>query len=417
MNPRRFFSAWLVSTMVFCAFAVNAETPTVPFPGDVSPEFKVGYTVFTTPYSGSSTAGPVVIMQVWYPVNPDAVTPGHPRAAYELFFLPADPYRDPTTGESKSGLSDVAPKLPSDRGAFDGQTTALPVSDRGPFPLIVYAGGNGQFLDCLSYGGPEVWASHGFVVVAPHDNIGDGHRRLLGIGGTNPQRVSDRVMALGTTLDTLLAKNTDPADAFFGTIDPAKIGIVGASLGGITSMRRTLLDARIKAISVIAPVTRGITDEQLAQISLPTMVVFGTDDGILKVDVTSRPFTTISTPEGKKFLVGLVGARHMSTGDACRMIRDWLHPLTPFMVDPTTLNKVIDTLNNQGCLAAMPGETALRLANLYFVSFFKVFLTGDGRYEPFLTHNFAKANDLPVHYFTSVKAVKDFLEVKVEKKP
>ena len=65
----------------------------------------------------------------------------------------------------------------------------------------------------------------------------------------------------------------------------------------------------------------------------------------------------------------------------------------------------------------MSGETALRLANLYFVSFFKIFLTGDERYGPFLTQDFAKANDLPVHYFTSVQAVKDFLEVKVEKKP
>jgi len=416
MNPLRSFSAWLVSIMVLCAFAVNAGTPTVPFPGDVSPEFKVGYKVFTQPYSGSSTAGPVVIMQVWYPVNPAAVTPAHPRAAYELFFLPSDPYRDPTTGETKIGLSHVAPKLPSDRGALDGHTTALPVSDRGPFPLIVYAGGNGQFLDCLSYGGPEVWASHGFVVVAPHDNIGDGHRRLLGLGGTNDNRVSDRIIALGTTLDAMLAKNAAPADAFFGTIDPGKIGIVGASLGGRTSLLRTLLDARIKAVGAIAPGTKDLTDEQLAQVTLPTMVVFATDDGLLKVDVAARAFTKTVTPEGKKFLVGLVGARHMSTGDACRMISDWLHPLTPLMVDPTTLNKVIETLNKEGCRAAMPGEVALRLANLYFVSFFKVFLTGDGRYEPFLTQSYAKAHELSVHYFTSVKAVKDFLEAKVEKK-
>jgi len=324
------------------------------------------------------------LVDVWYPVDPEDAQGNF--TVYEILFW----------------------GLPSEL-ALDGP----PVSHAGRFPLVVFSHGSGG-IRFQSIFFTELLASHGFVVAAPDHT---GNTLLDDSGGElTVQKMTDRPLDVSLVITRMLAKSEDPADAFYQTLDPGRIGVAGHSFGGFTSLAMAAgfgadppaeiaaelpegfepvpPDSRVKAIVPIAPVSSFFGDSELASIAVPTLILGGTEDSITPVEPESR--RAFELIPGDVFRVDIVGAVHFSFTNSCDLIQilvDWGIPegLVAFLLGPGFLEPcgpgVIDV------------KEAQRLTNLYGISHFRRFLTGDRRYDRFLSASYAEENEPDVVFF------------------
>ncbi len=324
------------------------------------------------------------LVDVWYPVDPEDAQGDF--TVYEILFW----------------------GLPSEL-ALDGP----PVSRSGRFPLVVFSHGSGG-IRFQSIFLTEALASHGFVVAAP-DHTGN---TLLDDteGELTGQKMVDRPLDVSLVITEMLARNDDPGDPFYQTLDPGRVGVAGHSFGGFTSLAMAAgfgadppaeiagelpegfelipPDSRVKAIVPIAPVSSFFGESELSSIEVPTLIVGGTQDTITPVEPESRrAFDLIS---GDVFRVDVVGAVHFSFTNSCDLIRILKESGLPegliaFLLGPDFLAPcgpdVIDV------------KEAQRLTNLYGVSHFRRFLTGDWRYERYLSASYAEQNEPDVLFF------------------
>lgn len=324
------------------------------------------------------------LVDLWYPVDPKDAQGEF--TVYEILFW----------------------RLPSEL-ALAGP----PVSRAGRFPLVVFSHGSGG-IRFQSIFLTEVLASHGFVVAAP-DHTGN---TLLDDteGELTAQKMIDRPLDVSWVITTMLAKSDDPEDPFYRTLDPGRIGVAGHSFGGFTSLAMAAgfgadpppeiarelpegfspipPDSRVKAIVPIAPVSSFFGDAELSSIEVPTLIIGGTLDSITPVEPESRrAFELIA---GDVFRVDVARAVHFSFTNSCdliRMLKESGLPegLIEFLLGPDFLEPcgtdVIDV------------EEAQRLTNLYAVSHFRRYLTGDERYERFLSASYAEQNEPQVLFF------------------
>jgi len=107
-----------------------------------------------------------------------------------------------------------------------------------PYPALVFAHG---FLAMPSMyaGNGQHLASWGYVVAIP--DFPDEHVEV---------RASD----VGHLFSFLQAQNTDGSSRFFEQIDTERFGVVGHSLGGLTTLMVAARDARVKAAVALDPV-------------------------------------------------------------------------------------------------------------------------------------------------------------------
>lgn len=325
------------------------------------------------------------LVDVWYPVDPQDAQSDF--TVYEILLW----------------------GLPSEL-ALDGP----PVSRAGRFPLVVFSHGSGG-IRFQSIFFTELLASHGFVVAAP-DHTGN---TLLDDteGELTAQKMIDRPLDVSWVITTILARNEDPGDPFYQTLDPERVGVAGHSFGGFTSLAMAAgfgadppadiagelpagfesipPDSRVKAIVPIAPVSSFFGDSELSSIEVPTLIIGGTQDSITPVEPESRrAFELI--PEDV-FRADVVGAVHFSFTNSCDLIRilkesGLSEGLIAFLLGPDFLEPcgpgVIDV------------KEAQRLTNLYGVSHFRRVLTGDRRYERFLSTSYAEQNEPAVLFFS-----------------
>jgi predicted dienelactone hydrolase len=273
---------------------------------------------------------------------------------------------------------------------------ASPDAARGSFPLVVFSHGNGG-VRFQSWFLAQTLASHGFVVAAP-DHAGN--TALDAITGTSdPSAVAaaNRPRDVSFVIDQMLARDRDPADALHRRIDERHVAVAGHSFGGFTALATAggfldyLPDPRVDAIVPIAAATFGFTDEQLASIDVPTLLMGGTSDTVVPIEPgIVRAWDLISgRPE---YRVDLQAAGHNSFTNVCD-IRDAYvaagvgQPILGF----------VEAQAEDGCAPELlPIDEAHRVTNLYVVSFLTKELKGSPRYGRYLTTRYAERNDLPV---------------------
>jgi len=305
-------------------------------------------------------------------------------------WYPVDP-PDANGAMSEYDMSVIWPTLflPSTL-AFD----APPVSSAGPFPLLAHSHGNQDFrFNCKNLA--ETLASHGLVVVAP------GHTGNTPDGG-DPDPASkvylDRPQDISFLITRMLERNADPADAFFGRIDPDRIGASGSSMGGFTTLavaggyKNLPPDTRVRAIAPVTPAAWDLVNQNFAAIEVPSLVWTGTEDWL--VDMSDYCYRRLE--EGTRYFVNLSMGPHGATGIRCEVYE--------YMVDAGFPQEAIDAyLEFCGGTAChedlLPEAECNRLANLYIVSFFKVFVEDDLRYQPFLTREYAETHEPDVFEF------------------
>ena len=267
------------------ALAMPPGKGPLPDPDEIGP-FAVGRTTFEVT---DASRGRTLPVDAWYPVDPEDATP--PPSVYDLVF--------------GAIVSENALDSPE-------------VSSAKPYPLLVFSHGNNG-VRFQSYFLCEHLASHGFIVVAP-DHIGNTALDLLFPG--TPFEAKDRPLDVSFVITAMLAKNGDPVDPFFETINTWRIGVAGHSFGAFTALTMASgfedvpPDPRVRAIMPISPAASGLSDEQLASIERPAFILGGTADTITPIDPQSiRTFELLSSRP--RYRVDVTDAGHNSFTNIC----------------------------------------------------------------------------------------------------
>ncbi len=315
--------------------------------------YAVGVTTITV---GADTDRPLTV-DLWFPLADDAS--GDPQ---QYTLLPGVYYESPD--------------------AVGADASA--VSADGPFPLVVYSHGSGG-LRYIHSNYTETLASHGYVVAAP-DHTGNTSLELI---ANNPDPFEVIAANRPTDIRNLIDALEDPASAagaFTASIDADRIAVTGHSFGGFTAYATVIghdnpagaiePDERVDAIITLAPATgeQLLSDERLAAIDVPNMVIVGTDDKTTPVDPNvTRPWE-LST-FSPAYRVELLAAEHQTFTDVC----DYQEFLPQLEGVPEFISAVIDDFAQDGCQPGdMQIDRAQALTNTFALRFLaEVFAAGD----------------------------------------
>jgi predicted dienelactone hydrolase len=358
-------AALLLTTAASPAHAALPAGGPLAEPDELGP-FAVGRTTFVV--VDPSRDDRSLTVDAWYPVDADDAV-GVPPSVYDLLLA----------------------GLPSDV-ALDGPLVSL----AGPFPLVAFSHGNNA-IRFQSFFLTEILASHGFVVVAP-DHAGNTAADLIFPGPPIPFEARDRPLDISLVITRMLEKNADPNDPFFETLDGIRIGVMGHSFGGFTTLAMATgfqdvpPDLRVRALVPISPAAGGLSDEQLASIERPEIVIGGTADVTVPIDPSSvRAFELPSARP--RYRIDVEDAGHNSFTNIC----DFFEVLLDAGVPPALLEFLLGNAD-EGCAPELiPIEEAHRVTSLYAVAFLQRNLAFDPRYQRFLTPGFA--NTQPVTFF------------------
>jgi len=183
-----------------------------------------------------------------------------------------------------------------------------------PYPLIVFAHGSGglgtRYEPLL-----RAWAAAGHVVAAPSFPIARDDAEAGGWAQDLPKLPGDMTFVI----DEVLRLNADDRSPFRGAVDPARIGVAGHSMGGMTTLavagNTCCHDARIKAAVILAGRETPFGNGQFwSRIITPVLFVHGDADYNVVYADGRRAFANAPPP---RFLLTLAQGDHGTpyTGD------------------------------------------------------------------------------------------------------
>lgn len=352
------------------ASATAAPDPTKPGP------FPVG--VRTVTYEDTGRRKPdgtprQLVTEIWYPAT--QATRGQAGVSYDITTV--------FTDEQKAALAgETAPLL---------QTSAVrdaPVAaSHGPFPLIVFAHGQGAIRWQSTYY-TVLLASHGYVVVSCDHEGGTLYDLVRG----ELQNVAVGVETRPVDVQYLLNRmaRLKEGDPLYGLLDLERIGVTGHSFGALTSFRVAATDPRVKAIVPQAP-----TDVNLAWLGLPMPVTLGIpvmvqaahEDKTLEWDDSIVP--TWPLLQRPRWLLDIVQGGHFTFSDLCAFDLATLAEKVSVNVMGVDVRGVLE----DGCAPpAPPASVAQPIINHFAVAFFNAHLKGSDGSRALLTQ--AKADEL-----------------------
>ncbi len=172
-----------------------------------------------------------------------------------------------------------------------------------PYPVIAWA--NGTMVTAGFYNKLLVEiAKGGYIVVACDESMSaDGKAQIASI-------------------DFILEKNNDSSDIFYNKIDVNKIGVIGHSQGGRSSVNAANADSRIDCVISIAGSN---FDYEVEGLTAPTFFIAGTSDVIVSPSQWIEPAYDIA--EGPTIYASLNNAIHTTCSTNpekySKYIHDW----------------------------------------------------------------------------------------------
>lgn len=291
----------------------------------------------------------------------------------------------------------------------------LPQNVPGKLPLIIISHGLGSNRETFTYLATHL-ASYGFAIAIPeHPESNAKQLQNLAVGLSQDitpyQELINRPLDITYTLNELQRQ-------YFDRIDTTSVGFIGQSLGGYTGLLlaggninlpklqqdcneqtdREILnlslllqcsalnlpasrsyhfrDSRISSVIVINPLSsRILGQEELSKINIPLMMVGGSSDSVTPlVEEQYYPFRWISSPQ--KYFVLLQKGTHFSTLSSSS--EDIVLPASVVGADPQIAQGYMKVLS---------------------VAFFKVYLTGNKAFLPYLSASYSQyisQNEMPL---------------------
>lgn len=215
-------------------------------------------------------------------------------------------------------------------------TMWYPDETDGDYPLIIYSHG---FMSNRTEGDyiARNLASHGYVVVAPDYPLSN----RSAPGGPMIADVIQQPADVSFLIDSTMSLEGD-GKHFSGTIDPTRIGVVGLSLGGLTTelvtFHRRQRDPRIKAAVSIAGPAGMFTKRFFDSTATPFLMIAGTVDAL--VDYESNA-ALIPQLVANGSLLTIEGGSHTSFASVAE-------PLVRFMSNPDSLGCAAVLANIEG---------------------------------------------------------------------
>jgi predicted dienelactone hydrolase len=192
-------------------------------------------------------------------------------------------------------------------------------SAQGPYPLIVYSHGFSSMKEGGAYLAAHL-ASLGYVAVAvdyPLTNI-------AAPGGPNVFDVVNQPGDITFLIDSLISLNDTPGSYLEGMVDGTRIGLVGLSLGGMTttlaSFHPELRDPRVGAAISIAGPTNIFSSKFFTHAEVPFLMIAADDDALVAYATNALPVPT-KVPGGA--LVTLAGGSHSGFAGIASLLR-WI---------------------------------------------------------------------------------------------
>ncbi|HXQ44486.1 MAG TPA: alpha/beta hydrolase [Acidimicrobiales bacterium] len=180
--------------------------------------------------------------------------------------------------------------------------TGVPISSRGPFPVVLFSHGYGGYPEQSSFLTDHL-AAWGFVVVAPDHRSRDLKAVVSGQTGKGQSDVTDLrdalafVRTMDTTAGTLLT----------GKLDLTRVASLGHSAGGGAAIT-VADDSDIRTYIGLAP-ANGTPPP-----SKPGLIMQGTSDKVVAPSGTRKLYERLRSP---KSLVLIDGAGHNVFDDGC----------------------------------------------------------------------------------------------------
>ncbi|WP_101756571.1 CocE/NonD family hydrolase [Oceanicoccus sp. KOV_DT_Chl] len=192
----------------------------------------------------------------------------------------------------------------------------------GGFPLIVYSHGfssnrsDGEYL-------AQHLTSKGYVVVAADFPL----TNASAPGGPLVKDVVNQPADVSFLIDTLLQHNFNPEHALADMIDPERIGLMGLSLGGMTTTlaayHPTMADSRVDAALSLAGPTDQFTAAFFQQRTPAFLMLAGTADALV-------PYSSNALPVLQKIpnaqLLTIAEGSHMGFSGSASLLRWINHP-------------------------------------------------------------------------------------------
>lgn len=226
-----------------------------------------------------------------------------------------EPSRDPgapyAVKQIKLTFVDKSRKTPRN-GTYAGASTrtidtllSLPVGATRPLPLIVFSTG----IDGTATNYERLyrhWVEAGYAVAAPVFPLS----KKKAPGGSTVADFANQPGDIRFVIDELLRRSTAKKDKLQGLIDGTRIGLVGKSLGALTTLRAAFLvadhESRENAVISLTGGSDG-SKKFFTGITVPLLLIHGDDDHTVPYSSSVRAYESALPP---KYLVTLKGEDH-----------------------------------------------------------------------------------------------------------
>ena len=191
--------------------------------------------------------------------------------------------------------------------------------DSGPYPLIIHSHGFSSMREGGRYIAEHL-ASLGYIVAAADFPL----THFYAPGGPQAKDVINQPGDVSFIIDSLLNLSGDKKHPLFSTVDPTRIGVMGISLGGMTTTMVTYdphrRDPRINAAVSIAGPSSMFGKRYFSTTNIPFMMLATEQDALVNYEDNAAP---ILDKISNATLVTLKAASHTGFADSGRSLR-WM---------------------------------------------------------------------------------------------